>query len=497
MFTLKLTPTRLPMLLLSAVLAACSNVPDAGPSGMDFSVSLAGTKPSMQREFETVDLLGLLDPSNALNLKEKDTQGADKFTLGERYDKALNGFASTGSSGQQLRLHRNLVQNRIVAASDLRCGRFIQHLRTQGSDTNFGLGVATTLFAAAAAVVPGVSDAKTLAALSAFTSGSRAEYNTEYFSNLSISLIVRSIQDSRTGLREQIVQKQHQLNYDSYDVAAAVAEAVRYDAACNIINGLEHANEAVQRLQEPGRDAVGRALLKDKLNQAIDSGDLTQIDKYKAMVTKVQGINTTVANSILRNAPRYAAEPLNVDTAQARSPVYHLLDVETQTLAALQVAQNFMASRVTLVEVSTATPDPQQARDKLNTSFGVTFKAETFTARFKRCRAKATQLEGERIEASYALENSLVQSSEKTDRAANIEKQYALQKAELAVAQFNNFLDDFPQQVQTHHTQWLKDFTDAALSKIKLTEFKTLWESNAKKFQESFPKVDTQCPQPK
>ena len=495
MVNFKLISTRMPILLLSTMLTACSNLPGAQPGGMDFSVSLAGTRPGLAREFETVDLVGLLDPERKLEMKGKDGR---ELALGEQYDKALNHFQSVLDSPAQLRMRRNLVQNRIMAASDLRCGRFIQHLRSQGSDTNFGLGVATTVFAAAAAVVPGVSGAKNLAAMGAISSGSRAEYNTEYFSNLSINLIVRSIQDSRTGLREQIVQKQNELNYTRYDVAAAVSEAIRYDAACNIINGLEHANEAVQRLQEPGREAVGRALLKDKLNQAINSGDPTEIDKYKEMVAKVQGINTTVASNILRTAPNYVAEPASVyiSESETSNPFVYLLDVETQTLAALQAAKNFMMDRLARVDVSTDTPDPQQdTRDTLKKSINDTFDAAFFTRTFKQCLDTAKALEIKRLDASYALQKSTLQPSD--DRAANIKTQHDLQSADLDVVQFNDFLNDFPLQLRAQHDTLVKDFADESLTKIKLDVFKNKWDDIASRFKNRFPKVDAQCPQQK
>jgi len=239
-------------------------------------------------------------------------------------------------------------------------------------------------------------------------------------------------------------------------------------------------------------------LLKDKLNQAINSGDPTEIDKYKEMVAKVQGINTTVASNILRNAPNYAAEPASVyiGESETSNPFAHLLAVETQTLTALQVAQNFMIDRLARVEVSADAPDPQQdTRDKVTKSINDTFDAAFFTRTFKQCLDTAKALEIKRLDASYALQKSTLQPSD--DRAANIKTQHDLQSADLDVVQFNDFLNDFPLQLRAQHDTLVKDFADESLTKIKLDVFKNKWDDIASRFKNRFPKVDTQCPQQK
>jgi hypothetical protein len=112
------------------------------------------------------------------------------------------------------------------------------------------------------------------------SSGLRAEYNNEYYANLAVSVITRGIEEKRNELRGKIQAFQNK-PYPDYDIAAAVTDAVKYDGSCNIVNGLELANEAIQRLNEPGRDAMNRALLKNKLTSALASSDTDELKKLK------------------------------------------------------------------------------------------------------------------------------------------------------------------------------------------------------------------------
>jgi hypothetical protein len=122
------------------------------------------------------------------------------------------------------------------------------------------------------ALAPIAQDAARLSGFGALSSGLQANYNNEYYSNLSLAVIVRGIESRRSQLRDKL-QAKHGQAYDSFDIAAAVGEAVRYDASCSLINGLEQADEALQRLDNPSMDAVNRVLYKSKLSRALASTD--------------------------------------------------------------------------------------------------------------------------------------------------------------------------------------------------------------------------------
>lgn len=269
----------------AALLAAgCSTVP--GGAGFDRTVQLSGAQPVSPVEVETVNLLQLLDPGNTLPGLPPGSLPREQ-DLGKMYDLAFARFPYLGDSEASARQRRNLVQNRVLMAADRRCGRFLQHLKIQNADTNFGLGIATVVAAAAAAVVPGARDAKTLSAIGAVTSGARAEYNNEYFSNLSVSIVTKAIEQHRAGMRATVVAAQGR-PYASYDIAAAVGDAIRYDAACNVLSGLETANEAVQRMNEPGREAVKNALFNDRVTRAVAEGNWQEVQAMAQMAGTVK-----------------------------------------------------------------------------------------------------------------------------------------------------------------------------------------------------------------
>lgn len=275
------------MLLLAMMATACSTNPRYSRSGgtafaqdedgrkdLDRMGPQATTHPAV----ETINLIELLDPDGVVAGRNfaSGAQAWKELSYSARYDILFAKFRDIHGGGDgapdALRQKRNLIQNTLLMASERRCGRYFTYLKTESADNNFYFGAATTLFSALGSLVPGVRAGHNLSGVGAVLSGVRAEYNNEYYSNLAVSVITRAIEEKRKTLREQMQTRQRG-DYDGYDVAAAVTDAVGYDASCSIVNGLEQANEAVQRLNEPGRDAVNRALLKDRIGRAIASDD--------------------------------------------------------------------------------------------------------------------------------------------------------------------------------------------------------------------------------
>lgn len=281
-----------------ALLGACATDKDNRTSDSDWSdLRRFGTEPVTFPWLEQVNLIELLDPKGQARRSYEDTGGGngrrpswDKLSYSARYDLIFAGFSSQAMEAAPEE-RRNLAQNRLLAASERRCGRFFQFLKKDNSDWNFGFAVGSSVLATAGALVPGIRAAQNLSGLSALVSGLRAEYNNEYYANLAVSVITKAIDEKRKDLRAQLQVAQAQ-PYARYDIAAAVADGVRYDASCNIANGLEQANEALQRLNEPGRDAINRALLKDRLARALASGDVKAVDDFNKL-TAALNIDTS------------------------------------------------------------------------------------------------------------------------------------------------------------------------------------------------------------
>lgn len=269
-----------PLLLACTLLMGCAGAGALGKSPEEDeewrSVRRAGSWPVSTNSLEQVNLIELMDP---LGVESHNHRGR---SISARYDMLMARFESLDPS-VSVASRRNLVQNRLMAASDRRCGRFYQFLKTDNSDTNFQFALGASALSVLGALVPGAQAARNLSGASALVSGWRAEYNNEYYSNMAVSVITRAIEERRGMLREQLAQAQLR-PYTTYDVATAVADAVRYDASCNIVVGLEQANEALARLQDPGRDAINKALAKNMVARAISIGD----DKALAQAQKIQ-----------------------------------------------------------------------------------------------------------------------------------------------------------------------------------------------------------------
>jgi hypothetical protein len=267
----------------------------------------SGADPTTHASLETVNLIELLDPKG--KVAEDYTERArhlpsakswDHLSYAVRYDLIFAQFAQL-TAISSTKQHRNLVQNRLLAASERRCGRFFQYLKRDNSNKNFWFATFSSVFATAGALVPGLRAAQNLSGISALGTGLRAEYNNEFYANLAVSVITRGIEEKRNVLRAKLNASQH-IPYDNYDIAAAVTDAVQFDSSCNIVNGLELANEAIQRFNEPGLDAINRTLLKGKLTRALSSEDSTALQKYS---TSMEGINIqSLLNGFNGNAIR-------------------------------------------------------------------------------------------------------------------------------------------------------------------------------------------------
>lgn len=140
---------------------------------------------------------------------------------------------------------RNELQDRIIAASNQRCGMYLRVLTTSKAQTQLGWGILATMLSGAASVVTHTASAQAFAAGSTVSSGILSQYNEAYFNNLALNVISSGISKQREGLILQINKKRNH-NLIDYPVNRAVADALSYHAACNIVTGLETAAVATR-----------------------------------------------------------------------------------------------------------------------------------------------------------------------------------------------------------------------------------------------------------
>lgn len=140
---------------------------------------------------------------------------------------------------------RNELQDRLIAASNQRCGSYMRMLTSSKTLTDTSWGSIATLLSGAAAVTTPTAVAQALAAGSAVSNGLKSDYDQNYFQNLSITVISSGIARQRMAILERILKEQ-QNDLMIYSVNRAIADALTYHTACNIISGLEAAAAATK-----------------------------------------------------------------------------------------------------------------------------------------------------------------------------------------------------------------------------------------------------------
>jgi hypothetical protein len=156
--------------------------------------------------------------------------------------------AADTASIQNYKYRRNDLQDRLIAASNQRCGTYIRTLISSKAETQMTWGGVATLLSGAASVVTPASAARALAAGSTVSSGYLSMYNEAYFNNVSLNVISTGISKQREGILELIsVQRMKPLS--DYPVNRAIADALVYHSACNVITGLEAASTALNKNQ--------------------------------------------------------------------------------------------------------------------------------------------------------------------------------------------------------------------------------------------------------
>lgn len=139
-----------------------------------------------------------------------------------------------------LKYRRNELQSKLIAASNQRCGLYLREITSAKAQTNMAWGSLSILLSGAASVVSHAETARALAAGAAVATGTNAIYDQAYFNNLAVGVISGGIAKQREGILIQINNKST-LDLVKYPVNRAVADALQYHSACNIISGLETA----------------------------------------------------------------------------------------------------------------------------------------------------------------------------------------------------------------------------------------------------------------
>jgi len=143
----------------------------------------------------------------------------------------------------EYKYRRNDLQERLITASNQRCSAYIRTIVSSKSQTQIGWTGLATLLAGAAAVVPHALTAKALAAGSSVSTGLLSTYNEAYFNNLAVTVVSSGISKQRESILASISTYKNR-SLAEYPINAAIADALAYHAACNIVSGMEAAAKA-------------------------------------------------------------------------------------------------------------------------------------------------------------------------------------------------------------------------------------------------------------
>ncbi|MHA6913915.1 hypothetical protein ACQUJO_12335 [Ralstonia pseudosolanacearum] len=178
---------------------------------------------------------------------ERGAEGYEQLSIDKLLvDYKLNALdtISGDTSNTKYQYLRNEMQERIIAASNQRCMAYVKMLLSSKSQAQTGWTSLSLLLSGAASVVPGVQAAKVLAAGSTASTGILSTYTEAYFNNITIGVISAGITKKRQLILQEITNSQKS-NLIDYPINAAISDALNYHSACNIIAGLEVAQQAV------------------------------------------------------------------------------------------------------------------------------------------------------------------------------------------------------------------------------------------------------------
>lgn len=245
------------------------------------------------QKFEGIDLASLLSGGTSTDA----TKGEPDIAF-----KAFNGDPA----------RRNAIQERILGASDERCGAYKKFLKQYEGQAGFAFGAVTTILAAAGALFSPVAVARALSGSAAAVSGVHAEFTEKFFARLTIQVLTKGIDARRKNLYAEIRERRSKdgkdvelVSLSTYSVEAAIKDALTYHAACSLIAGLEEAAASIERADNPGIDQLGKfsKKLKDAGLPGLQFGTQNQ-QNPTATQTPAPATTTTPAQGTGPTSPK-------------------------------------------------------------------------------------------------------------------------------------------------------------------------------------------------
>jgi hypothetical protein len=167
---------------------------------------------------------------------------------------AKQGSVSLTNYGAWARL-RNTLQDRVLLASQSRCGFYEEYLKRFQSNSATFFGTVATILGGAGAIVTGADSARALAGVAGISSGVGAELQKDLFSGVTSAVIVPGIEKRRGEILASIIQNRCQTP-DRYTIGLAIAQALQFHSACSMDVGLAEGGNALKTASNPGAQGM-------------------------------------------------------------------------------------------------------------------------------------------------------------------------------------------------------------------------------------------------
>lgn len=416
--------------------------------------------PAVNRDnFEHVHLLELIDPEREYikfykappAASEGDKDGKPYVSVlnkkgtikeGIAYDWAFAAFRekvaknlSNSDELEKLKLHRNSVQDRILAVSASRCNVFKTYLRREQSDTNFLLGSSTTIAGVLGSLVTGADASRVLSGAAGILSGVQAEYNSDYYSNLAAQVITQGIDLRQNQLLDDIVKERQVRSVAVYSMEAAVKDALVYDGMCSTVTGLQVAAESIKEQDTPSFAQAVKMMTAVKA-----AGDIAKADNLKDLPGSELDKLTKLAS------PKVS--PLVVKLTKP-APAATFPDIEARITAALEakvkkdnlikeqedkVLEIFDKAVSALKEdekskVTVKRDDIKTAFDQVRVNIGKDDAAPTLTSALNECVSKLDK-DGAVLDKYGKAKTAMLKTLPSTPERIAAQKQLDIAKAE-------------------------------------------------------------------
>lgn len=332
-------------------LAGCALNDFATNNPLDDRATLAGSNPVVDTEdFAPVDLVLLLDPEEKWkSFRVGSNATTDTVSESAKIELAFKAFYKYPGD---LKLRRDRVQERILAASQQRCEIFKKYVHRLRSNSNFLTGLAATATGVLGGLFTAPATARSLSAASGIITGARAEFNQEMFANLATNLITAGVNKRRQEVYEQIVLRGQVKPIEEYNVENAVGDAVLFDGMCSTHTAFEVATKSIKTTVDPGIDAANRMLAKLSATRK-----LLQLDIMPKEARELAG---SVQGELFAGRPDTSASK-----SKAPSPAGRFAELKTEVAAARDRALTAMVDKKGAVVVAAKEAAVKTAADLL------------------------------------------------------------------------------------------------------------------------------------